>query len=70
MDEEILRLFRQRCVEYICINNYSIAHARLIMRGGEIGSTDRDSESRTVGDWRNCQTLQTQTITLHIQSTP
>ena len=35
MDEEILRLFRQRCVEYICINNYSIAHARLIMRGAK-----------------------------------
>ena len=34
-DYEILRLFRKRCVEYICINNYSIKHARLIMMGAK-----------------------------------
>ena len=32
-DYEILRLFRQQCVEYICINNYSIYHARCYMMG-------------------------------------
>lgn len=35
MDEVILWEFRKRCVEYICINNYSIAHARLIMMGAK-----------------------------------
>ena len=35
MDEVLLWQFRQRCVEYICINNYSIYHARLIMMGAK-----------------------------------
>jgi hypothetical protein len=35
MDEVLLWQFRQRCVEYICINNYSIYHARLFMMGAK-----------------------------------
>lgn len=33
MDEVLLWQFRQRCVEYICINNFSIAHARKYLQG-------------------------------------
>ena len=35
MDEVLLWQFRQKCVEYICINNYSIYHARLFMMGAK-----------------------------------
>jgi len=33
MDDVILWEFRKRLVEYICINNYSPNHARLIIMG-------------------------------------
>jgi len=35
MDEVLLWQFRKFCVEYICINNYSPRHARLIMMGAK-----------------------------------